>query len=95
MSAAASELGQTLSNALSAGGATLDELRVKLLQLDGSMPPLERALVLPFGISFDTFYERNVRQWRWRVLEAADGAKLARLAKMLADWLAPCVLQAD
>ena len=62
------------SPAMSGGGAKLDELRISLLQLDGTMPPVPRALSLPFGVSFDVFFERHIRKWRWELLEAPDDA---------------------
>jgi hypothetical protein len=83
------------SPAMSGGGAKLDELRIALLQLDGTMPPVPRALSLPFGVSFDVFFERHIRKWRWELLEAPDEAQLTRLANKLAGWMSPYVLRAD
>ena len=76
-----------------ADGAKLDELRVRLLQLDGAMPPVRRALRLPPGVSFDAFFENHLRRWRWGLVEAADGQQLIRLANKFASWVAPCVLR--
>lgn len=77
----------------SAGGAKLDELRVRLLQLDGAMPPIRRALKLPPGVSFEAFFENHLRRWRWGLVEAADGQQLIRLANRFASWVAPSVLR--
>ena len=83
------------SPAMSGGGAKLDELRTALLQLDGAMPPVPRALSLPFGVSFDVFFERHIRKWRWELLEAPNDAQLIRLANKLASWMSPYVLRKD
>ena len=72
----------------------MDELRVTLLQLDGTMPPVPRALSLPDGVSFDNFFERHIRKWRWELLEAPNDAQLIRLANKLAGWMSPYVLRA-
>jgi hypothetical protein len=77
-----------------AAAARLDAARVALLQLDGSLPPVDAVFMLPFRTSLDLFLERSVRRWRSGVVDA-HAHELPKLLRRYAAWLAPRVLRAD
>jgi hypothetical protein len=87
--------GATAAELQAAARSLLDGVRIKLLQLDGRLPPVVAAIAPPAGTSCDKFYKTDLPRWRLNVLNSTSGSKLEAHAREYAKWLQPSVLRED